>query len=418
MSEISPTGLSHRLLRMQGRNPDESHRASTPLELLFDLAFVVAFAQAGDQLSHLVAAGHVVAGLNAFAFAMFAVCWAWINFSWFASAYDTDDWFYRVTTMVQMIGVVILALGLPAMFASVEHGVTLDNGVMVAGYVVMRVAVVAQWLRAAAQDPERRSVALTYVVFVTAAQIGWVLLVFAHLPLWALLILSPLLFVFELGVPVIAESRGRGTPWNANHIAERYGLLTIIALGEVLSGTVSSVTALVERQGWSVDAVLVVVAGVGLTFGLWWSYFIMPSAAVLRRHRRRAFAWGYGHIIVFASIAATGAGLHVVADVSEGGARIGMLGAALSVAIPVLAFVVVLFLLYSYLVREKDPLHILLFVGTVVMLVVAVLVAAAGWPIGVTLVLITLSPVVIIVGYETLGHRHAAAALARLRAHG
>ena len=51
---------------------------------------------------------------------MFAVTWAWINFSWFASAYDTDDWIYRLTTMVQMVGVLILALGLPEMFESLD----------------------------------------------------------------------------------------------------------------------------------------------------------------------------------------------------------------------------------------------------------------------------------------------------------
>ena len=84
---------------------------------------------------------------------MFAVVWAWINFTWFASAYDTDDWIYRLTTMVQMAGVVILALGLPAMFDSFDAGERLDNRAMVVGYVVMRVPMVSQWLRAARQDP-------------------------------------------------------------------------------------------------------------------------------------------------------------------------------------------------------------------------------------------------------------------------
>ena len=83
------------------------------------------------------------------------------HFSWFASAFDTADWVYRLTTMVQMVGVIILALGLPPMFASIDHGPTLDNSVMVLGYVVMRVAMVAQWLRAARQSPERRRACLT-----------------------------------------------------------------------------------------------------------------------------------------------------------------------------------------------------------------------------------------------------------------
>lgn len=102
----------------RGRDPHEQHRAATPLELLFDLTFVVAFSVAGAQFAHLIAGGHVAAGLRGFAFAMWAIIWAWINYSWFASAFDTDDWLYRVLTMVQMVGVVILALGLPTMFHS------------------------------------------------------------------------------------------------------------------------------------------------------------------------------------------------------------------------------------------------------------------------------------------------------------
>lgn len=412
MAEL--TERSHRLHRMTGRDPGEVHRAATPLELLFDLAFVVAFGQAGEQLAHLLAEGHVLPGIGAFSFAMFAICWAWINFSWFSSAYDTDDWFYRVATMVQMIGVIVLALGLPEMFASVDHGASFDNGVMVAGYVVMRIALVAQWLRAAVQDPPRRRVALTYAGFVAAAQVGWVALAVAHVPFESVVGVAAVLFVVEMGGPIVAEIRLGGTPWNASHIAERYGLLTIIALGEVLFGTVTSVAAIVAKQGWSLEAVLIVVAGVGLTFGLWWSYFIVPSGEVLARYRHRAVLWGYGHILLFASIAATGAGLHVAAYVIQGEATIGTTGAVLSIAVPVLVFSIVLFLLYTYLMHEGDSFHIGLFLGTVAMLAAAVWLAAAGAPLGVSLVLVTLSPAVVVVGYELLGHRHQSAALARI----
>ena len=400
-------------MRMTGRDPGEAHRAATPLELLFDLTFVIAFGQAGDQLAHLLAAGEVAAGIGAFAFAMFAICWAWINFSWFASAYDTDDWFYRVTTMVQMVGVVVLALGLPALFSSVEHGGSFFIGGLVGGYVVMRIAMVAQWLRAAVQDQVRRRVALTYAGFVSAAQLGWVLLAIAAPDFVTVLIVAVLLYLVELGGPAFAETRLGGTPWNPGHIAERYGLLTIIALGEVLFGTVTSVSALVAEQGWSVEAALVAVAGVGLTFGLWWTYFTVPSSVILRRHRRRAVVWGYSHVLLFASIAATGAGLHVVAYVVEGQAELGATGALVSVAAPVGLFSVVLFLLYTYLVHEGDPFHIGLFAGTVLTLVAAVWVVAAGGSLGLGLILVTLSPAVVVVGYETVGYRHQAAMLER-----
>ena len=103
----------HTVRRMVGRDPDEDGRASTPLELLFDLTFVIAFGAAADQLAHALAEDHVSEGIIGFVLRDFAVSWAWINFTWFASAYDTDDWIFRLTTMVQMVGVLVLALGLP-----------------------------------------------------------------------------------------------------------------------------------------------------------------------------------------------------------------------------------------------------------------------------------------------------------------
>ena len=97
----------------------------------------------------------------------------------------------------------------------------------------------------------------------------------------------------------------------------------------------------------------------------------------------------------------------------EGTTKIGTLGATLAVAIPVLVFSTVLFLLYTYLVHQGDPFHGLLAAGTVLLLAAAVVVAAAGGSIGTCLILITLSPTVVVVGFETVGHRHAAVALAR-----
>lgn len=406
--------LGHRLATMTGRNPSEPHRSATPLELLFDLAFVVAFGQANDQLAHLIAVGHAGPGILAFVFAVASICWAWINFSWFASAYDTDDWFYRVTTMVQIIGVVVFALGLPAFFVSFEEGSHVDNGVLIAGYIVMRVAMVVQWFRAAKQDPARRRTALTYAGCVGVAQVGWVVLSFLGLPPGVFMTLAVLIFVFESVGPVLAERKSSGTPWHPHHIAERYGLLAIIALGEGVFGTVAAVSVLVQEQGWSTEAVLVVVAGLGLTFGLWWSYFTLPSGLLLERHRSRAFPWGYGHILIYGAIAATGAGLHVAAYVIEGHAEIGVLGAIVSVALPVFIFSVALFTLYTYLVREFDPFHIALFAGTVLLLAAAVALAAAGVSLGLCLIVITLSPAVVVVGYETVGHRHQAAMLRRV----
>jgi low temperature requirement protein LtrA len=66
---------------MRGRDPGEAHRASTSLELLFDLCFVVAVAQAAAQLHHALAEGHLATGLVGYAMVFFAIWWAWMNFT-------------------------------------------------------------------------------------------------------------------------------------------------------------------------------------------------------------------------------------------------------------------------------------------------------------------------------------------------
>jgi low temperature requirement protein LtrA len=413
-----PIAAAHRVRRMSGRDPHEEHRVATPLELLFDLTFVVAFGVAANEFAHLLAENHVSAGVLGFAFATFAICWAWINFSWFASAYDTDDWIYRLMTMLQMVGVVILALGLPQAFASIEHGDHLDNGVLVAGYVVMRIALVGQWLRAARQDPDRRSACLTYVVFVTVAQIGWIAAIFLHTSLAVTFVIVVLLVGVEMLGPFFAERRMGGTPWHAHHIAERYSLLAIIALGEGVVGTVASLSAVIGAQGWSFDAIFVAVAGIGLTFGMWWTYFMVPQSDLLKAHRELSFRFGYLHIVVFGAIVATGAGLHTAAYYIEHHSKLGSVETVLSVALPVAAYIVSVYLLYGLLVRAVDTFHMLLLALTAVVLAAAVWMAATGISMAGCLLVVTLAPMVTVVGYELLGHRHAAEAVAKRLTHG
>lgn len=409
----SEQSRAHGLRLMSGRDPDEQHRVATPLELLYDLTFVVAFGVAGDQFAHLMAEGHFASGLIGFGFAIFAVCWCWMNFSWFASAYDTDDWVFRVATMVQMVGVIVLALGLPEVFHSIDAGHTIDNTVTVAGYVVMRLSMIFLWMRAARQDQPRRRTCQTYAITIGVAQVGWVVLLLAHTPAAAFFAWGALLILIEMVGPVIAERGKGGTPWHAHHIAERYALLTIITLGEGVIGTVASLGAVVGSQGWNVDAVLVAVAGIGLTFGLWWMYFTVPAGEVLHVYRERVFPWGYGHILIFGSIAATGAGLHVAALYIGHQAHIGATATVMTVAIPVGVFAFALFALYAYLVRSGDPFHGVLLAGTAAILSLAVLLAFVGLPMAVCLIVLMLAPLVTVVGYETVGHRHLSAALNR-----
>ncbi|MBN9074203.1 MAG: low temperature requirement protein A [Rhizobiales bacterium] len=390
---------------MSGRDPHEAHRAATPLEALFDLTFATTFGFAAAQFAHLLAAGHYGVALTGFGFASFAICWAWINFSWFASAYDTDDWIFRIVTMVQMIGVLVLAIGLAPMFASLEEGAHLDNSVVVLGYVVMRVAMIFQWLRAARQDPAHRRACLAYVVAITIAQVGWVVQIVLDFSVATSIALAAVLAVIELSGPVIAERRDGGTPWHAHHIAERYSLFALIALGEGVVGTVASLSAVVEEQGWTLDAALVCVAGMGLTFGIWWVYSLLPSARVLHVHRDRSFGWGYGQIAIIAAIVATGAGLHVAALFIEHKAAIGPLATVLSVAVPVGLFLAMAYALHDYLLRRFDAGHMGLLAATAAVIALAVAAAAAGVDMAVCLVIVMLAPAVTVIGHEAFGRR-------------
>jgi len=147
-TQIAPATVHHHTRQMRGRDPQEVHRQATPLELLYDLAFVTSFGLAANRYAHALADGHFTIALIGFGISSVAICWAWLHFSWFASAYDTDDWLFRLATMVQMIGVLILATGMPGIFNALEHGARFDNSIMLIGYVVMRFPMVFLWLQA------------------------------------------------------------------------------------------------------------------------------------------------------------------------------------------------------------------------------------------------------------------------------
>ncbi|WP_242888485.1 low temperature requirement protein A [Actinomadura litoris] len=320
---------------MGGRDPGEEHRVSTPLELLFDLTFVVAVSQAASQLHHALAEDDLGPGLAGYAAVFFAIWWAWMNFTWFASAYDTDDVLYRLLTLVQMGGVLVLASG-------VEDAFDGDFALVVAGYVIMRVALIAQWLRAAAEHPAGRPGAFRYAAGVAVVQAGWIA------RLWAAGVWEPVTFVAlvvaELAVPAWAEARGNPTNWHPGHIAERYGLFTIIVLGEVILGTQSAVRAAVTDRGLSAPVLLIAIGGLLLVFALWWIYFTGADAGLTTL--RTALTWGYGHYFVFASLAALGAGLEAALEATEHHAHLTERAAGLAVAVPVVVVLAVLGLLH------------------------------------------------------------------------
>ncbi len=303
----------------------------------------------------------------------------------------------------------MLALGTPAIFHSIEEGEHLDGMVLVMGYVIMRLGLVAQWYRAYRDDPEHRPTTRAYIVTLLVAQVGWVVLVLLDPPLTRAIAFAVVLLILELSGPVVAEGRW-GTPWHGHHIAERYGLLAIIALGEGVVGTIGALQVLTESVGWTTDAVVLLISGVVLTFGMWWTYFMMPSGDVLHRRRDRVFVWGYGHIPLYAAIAAVGAGLHVFAyyldkEHADFEVKIGAVGTVLTVAAPLAVYSLGLFAIYYHLTRAFDVQHTWMASGTAAIILAGVGFAAGGLSPVWALLIVSTAPVVTIVGYETVGAR-------------
>ncbi|MGX6603673.1 low temperature requirement protein A [Micromonosporaceae bacterium Da 78-11] len=324
---------------MRARSAHEPHRVSTPLELFFDLCFVVAVAQAAGPLHHALAEHHVAHGVGSYLMVFFAIWWAWMNFTWFASAYDTDDDVYRVTTLVQIAGALVLAAGVGPAF---EHG---DFAVITAGYVVMRLALVMQWLRAARSDPQRRSTAIRYAVGIAVVQVLWLLRLLLpeswQVPAFLVLVVA------EVAVPIWAErAPGGPTTYHPHHISERYGLFTIIMLGEAVSAATIAFRAALDEHGELMSTLLpVAIGGVVIVFALWWLYFDR-SAHGLLTSLRTSILWGYGHYFIFAAAAATGAGLAVAVDHATHQAEISQTLSGYAVAVPVAVYLFFVWLLH------------------------------------------------------------------------
>jgi low temperature requirement protein LtrA len=321
---------------MRARPIDEPNRTATPLELLFDLTFVVAVAQLAGRLAHATLTGHAMSAIGPFLMVFFAIWWAWMNFTWFASAFDCDDVPYRLATFVQIGGVLILAAG---------TGLAFDRGVYTAvtlGYLVMRIGLLRLWIRAAVEHPATRPTAIRYATGIAVLTVLWLgrLGLGGRAAVATFLVLA----VLEMLVPIWAERRG-ATNWHPHHIAERYSLFTIILLGESMFAATTAVVAVVEDAAGP-DLTLVSASSLVIVAALWWLYFAVPAGAGLETHRHLSYVWGYGHYLPFAALAALGAGLEVVVEASAGHAEHSATWVAvLAVAAPVTVVVVAIELL-------------------------------------------------------------------------
>jgi low temperature requirement protein LtrA len=343
MPEIEPN--PRWIVPMKPRSPDETHRAATPLELFFDLVFVVAVAQAASALHHGIAEGHPVESLVSYGVVFFAIWLAWMNFTWFASSYDNGDVPYRLLVFVQMTGALIIASGIERVF--IQH----DFSIAVFGYIVMRVAHISQFLRAARDDPAHRPAALRYAIGIGLVQVGWV--IFLSLPEQLQIFGFIVGAIIELLIPVWAELASP-TPWHAHHIRERYSLFTIIVLGESILSISMAIQTVIDEGALNGSLITIILGGLLIVYSMWWLYFYQP-VDYLRTSFRHSFIWGYSHLLIFGATAAVGAGVAVVIDQVTHHAEIDAVVAGMAVALPVSIYVFCLWVLHEH-PRADNPI--------------------------------------------------------------
>jgi low temperature requirement protein LtrA len=235
----------------------------TPLELFFDLIFVLAITQCTALMAHENSWQGLVRGM----LVLGVLWWAWVGYAWLTSVIDPEEGAVRIVMFAAMAALLVCALCVPTAF---------DDGaaIFAIAYAIVRFAQIGLFMIASRENPSLRhsvvglagSTALGCAMIAAAA--------FANGPLqgalWALAI------ALDMGGPYLFGSEG----WLLvpGHFAERHGLIILIALGE-------SVVAIGAVGGHSVDAAVAAAAVVAITAvaALWWLYFDVVALVAARR---------------------------------------------------------------------------------------------------------------------------------------
>lgn len=345
------------------RSKEETHRSATPLELFYDLIYVVAIAFLAGELHHAVTHWHHVPhALFMYCWIFWCIWWPWNTYTFFASGYDTDDAQFRLASFAQMIGVIVIAVGVKPAF---QHG---DFMYIMIGYLIMRIPYIFMWLKVARDDIESRPVALRYAVGVFFAQCGWTLsvLYFQNWFVWGSLL------VIELLVPCWAErsvAKGENTKYHIEHMEERMGLLTIIVLGESILASVNAIDKAFEQVtpelGFLVAGALIIL------FSMWWLYFDDKVEHELD-NETNTFIWAYGHYLVYASAAAVGALISVSVDAVTHTGHITIDKAVLGLGIALALYLLSVWVCHDLLLKKTGVKRIELLILAVVVLVLAI----------------------------------------------
>ena len=202
-------------------------RAATWLELFYDLVFVVAVSRLGGRLLHAddLSGNDVLAFVGLFV----VVWWTWAGFTFYADRFDTDDLGQRLLAMVQIVAVALMA-------ASVSSGEAESTRAFAISYIAARLVLITMYVRARYHVPETRVLITGYLRGMSAAGGLWVISVLVPEP-WQF-VLWGIDMAIDLATPFIMRKEQARVPLDVTHLPERFGLFTILVLGEPVTSVV------------------------------------------------------------------------------------------------------------------------------------------------------------------------------------
>ena len=287
------------------RTMEQEERRATWLELFYDLAFVVAVAVLADRLH---ADPSNVGGF----FGFFALLWwLWASHTYYADRYDTDDLVYRLLAAGQMVAIVVVAASLT--------GLTESTVAFAWGYAISRWILLVMYWRAYRNVVETRDLVRGYLVGFGLAGLVWTASALVGPDLRV--VLWTVALSIDLATPWVMRRQQALVPLDVSHLPERFGLFTILVLGEALTAVVAGVS----HANWSLRHVVTATTGIGIATAIWWMYFDNTSGTVVRRtaairHTWRPTTWIYTHLLLAAAVAALGVALELAVENAGGGA--------------------------------------------------------------------------------------------------
>lgn len=280
---------------------EESERHADWLELLFDLIFVAAISQLALNLT----ADYSPIIFLEYIPVFFAVWWSWVGHTFYLSRFGADDMFNRFLTMLQILVVAMMTVNVKDALGASGFGFALS-------YAFLRFILVAEYLRIWRHVPEAHNLSKRYVMGFGAAAMIWVVSAFTPPPLrfalWGLGLLVDVL------TPLTSGKFQVSLPPHPTHIPERFGLFTIILIGE----TIVSVVFTVINAGPSILTEVTGFMGLLIAFSLWWGYFEESGGAEAHvqeaGHQVAKYQlWLYSHFPLLLGIVSTAVGIkHII----------------------------------------------------------------------------------------------------------